>query len=141
MIHRFMSFHHSTQTTRRSIPHRLTSKHRAIAGLFVALGAVLVFSPEVNAQQAPGDIGKYTQVARQIEQQRLKYYAEVKQIMGGNVPENVCTQGNLPANVRQVCNRFNEAVRDVLSDNRMPTDEFKRLKEFCDRTPKPGSCP
>jgi Domain of unknown function (DUF4168) len=120
---------------------RLHANRTAIAGILSLVGVVSVFSGQAQAQQPPGDLGKYTQVARQIEQQRLKYYSDVKQIMGGNVPENVCTQGGLPANVRQVCNTFNESVYKILSDNRMDAGEFKRLKEFCDRSPKPGQCP
>ncbi|HEY9615696.1 MAG TPA: DUF4168 domain-containing protein [Microcoleaceae cyanobacterium] len=104
-------------------------------------GSSLLSETAAYAQQPPGDLGKYTKVARQIERQRMQYYAEAKQILNGNVPDNVCQQKNLPGGVREICDRFDRKVRDILAEHKMPVSEFNQLTKFCSAKPKPDGCP
>jgi hypothetical protein len=119
-----------------------------LSGFGLALGLVPALHPptatlelgSMAQAQAPGNISLYTQLAREIEAERMRYYADVKQMMGGNVPDDVCGRSNLPGNVRRVCNDFNRRVYSIL-EGRMEPSEFARLKAYCSRNPKPGQCP
>lgn len=100
----------------------------------------LHFGATAQAQQPPGDIALYNRVARLIEQQRMKYYGEIEQLLGKD-PGNACAQKNAPAQIREICNRFNEAVYGILGTNNMSPEDFKRMKAWCSTSPKPSQCP
>ncbi|MDX2240932.1 MAG: DUF4168 domain-containing protein [Leptolyngbyaceae cyanobacterium bins.302] len=114
----------------------------SMMGALCALGlASSLLLPEVVQAQSPGDIAQYTKVAQQIERQRMKLYSEVKQKMGGNVPENVCQQGNLPPDVRKICDEFDSVSRDIITSNGMTVGKFNEVFRFCQQSPKPKDCP
>lgn len=111
-------------------------------GLFsvMGLGASLLLSDIAHAQ-TPAEMSLYTNIARQIERQRMQDYAEVKQLMGGSVPENVCTQGNLTPQVRKVCDRFDSTSREIITRNGMSITKFNDITRYCQQSPKPKECP
>jgi hypothetical protein len=100
----------------------------------------LLFTGVAQAQ-SPADIAQYTDVARQIELQRMQDFAEVKQLMGGKVPDNVCQQGNIPRKVQEICDRFDSNSRTILQKNSMPVSKFNEVVRFCQKNPKPKECP
>jgi len=106
----------------------------------LGLGASLLLSDIAHAQ-TPAEMALYTNIARQIERQRMADYAEVKQLLGGNVPENVCGQGNLSQQVRKVCDRFDSTSRDIITRNGMSIGKFNEITRYCQQSPKPKECP
>lgn len=106
----------------------------------LGLGASLLLSDIAHAQ-TPAEMALYTKIVQQIERQRLQDYAEVKQIMGGNVPDSVCTQGNLPQQVRRVCDRFDSTSRNIITSNGMTITRFNELIRYCQQPAKPKECP
>lgn len=112
-------------------------------GLLSALGvgASLLLADIAHAQPTSADLALYTNIARQIERQRMIDYAEVKQLMGGNVPEGVCGQGSLQPQVRKVCDRFESTSRDIITRNGMSIGKFNEITRYCQQSPKPKECP
>jgi len=127
----------------RSVYFQLCSSRSSMlkALVFGAVSTVGLFFAGVAQAQSPADIAQYTTVARQIELQRMQDIAEVKRLMGGNVPENVCQQGNLPSKVREICDRFDTHSRTILQKNGMPVAKFNDVVRFCQQNPKPKECP
>lgn len=109
--------------------------------VFGVVSTVGLLYTGVAQAQSPADIAQYADVARQIELQRMKDFAEVKQLMGGNVPDNVCQQGNIPNKVREICDRFDRNSRNILEEKRMPVAKFNAAVRFCQQNPKPKECP
>ena len=110
----------------------------ALSTLSLVSGLLLT---EVAHAQSPAEIAQYTNIAKQIERQRMQDYAEVKQLMGGNVPENVCQQGNLPPQVRKICDRFDARSREIIISNGMTVPKFNEITRYCQKSPKPAECP
>lgn len=100
-----------------------------------------LLSTEIAQAQSAAEMTQYTGIARQIERQRQQDFAEVQQIMGGKVPENVCQQGNLAQPVRKVCDRFDSTSRDIITRNGMTVTKFNEITRFCQQSPKPKECP
>jgi hypothetical protein len=122
------------------LSHRFSLK--AVIGSFFAFGLVAsVMLPEAVQAQTPEEIEKYTTIAKQIERQRMQDYAEVKKLMGGNVPPNICQQGNLTQPVQNVCDRFEATSREIITRNGMTVAKFNEIFRFCQQSPKPKECP
>jgi hypothetical protein len=94
-----------------------------------------------QAQQSPAELEQYTNIAMQIERQRMQDYAEVKKLMGGTVPENVCQKGDIPPKVREICDRFDKNSRDIIQSNGMTVPKFNEITRYCQQSPKPKECP
>lgn len=127
----------------RSVYFQLYSSRPSMlkAIVFGAVSTVGLLFTSVAQAQSPAEIAQYTNVARQIELQRMQDFAEVKRLMGGNVPENVCQQGNLPSKVREICDRFDSDSRTILQKSGMPVSKFNDVIRFCQQNPKPKECP
>lgn len=85
------------------------------------------FDSYAYAQGGDSQIARYARAAFEIEQLRQRNYAAAKRIMGGNVPENVCQQANIPAQVRDICNRFLSDSADILDKYRLSGPEFNDI--------------
>lgn len=109
--------------------------------LFTAASTVGLMVSGIAQAQSPADIAQYTSVARQIELQRMQDFAEVKRLMGGNVPENVCQRNDIPGKVREICDRFDDNSRTILQKSGMPVSKFNSVIRFCQQNPKPKECP
>ena len=109
--------------------------------VFGVVSTVGLFFTGVAQAQSPVDIAQYADVARKIELQRMQDFAEVKQLMGGKVPENVCQQGNIPKKVQDICDRFDSNSRTILQKSSMPVSKFNEAVRFCQKNPKPKECP
>lgn len=106
----------------------------------IASTAGLLFNGVAQAQ-SPADIAQYKTVAQQIERQRMQDFAEVKRLMGGNVPENVCQRNDVPGKVREICDRFDNNSRTILQQSGMSVSKFNEVIRFCQQNPKPNECP
>lgn len=124
-------------------PFSQTSLFRTVmVGSLSALGVCsAILSAQVSHAQSPNELAQYTNIARQIERQRLQDYAEVKRIMGGNVPANVCQRGDVPPQVREICGRFESDSRDIITRSGMSVAKFNELTRYCQQSPKPKECP
>jgi hypothetical protein len=94
-----------------------------------------------QAQQSPADLEQYTNIAMQIERQRMQDYAEVKKLMGGTVPDNVCQKSDIPPKVREICDRFDKNSRDIIQASGMSIGKFNEITRYCQQNPKPKECP
>lgn len=72
-------------------------------------------------------IVRYAQAAYEMEQFRRRDYAEVKRIMSGNVPEDVCDRGNIPAPVQAICGRFAERFDPILRKHGLSRADFNSV--------------
>ena len=127
----------------RSVYFQLCSSRPSMlkALVFGAVSTLGLLFTSVAQAQSPADIAQYTTVLQQIEPQRMKYMAEVKRLMGGNPPENVCQQGNIPSKVREICDRFDSNSRTILQKSGMPVSKFNDVIRFCQQNPNPKECP
>lgn len=83
---------------------------------------------EAASAQAPTPaVSQYARAALLIEQERQQDHAEVKRIMGGNVPEDVCRQKNIPSAVRDICNRFLKRSAEIIKENGLTITQFNDL--------------
>lgn len=115
---------------------------KPLVGVVSLLGIVTsVAMTDLVHAQTPAEMTQYTKIAQQIERQRLQEYAKVRGLMGGNVPENVCQQGNLPQPVRDICADFDATSRDIITRNGMTIPKFNEITRFCQQSPKPKECP
>lgn len=101
----------------------------------------IVSAQIAQAQPSPTELDQYKNVAVQIEQQRMQDYAEVKKLMGGNVPDSVCQRGDIPPKVREICDRFDKNSRDIIQASGMSITKFNEITRYCQQSPKPKDCP
>lgn len=124
-----------------SQPRKRSTKPWMLGVLSVLSLIIGITVSEAVQAQSPAEIEQYTSVARQIEQQRMQDYNDVKRILGGRVPDNVCKQGDIPAQVRQICDRFDSRSREIITQNGMSVPKFNEITRYCQQNPKPKECP
>ena len=91
-----------------------------VVGALASMGMVISYAPlliqraptmgAAYAQAGSAPVSQYARAAFYIEQQRQQDYAEAKKIMGGNVPEDVCRQQNIPSAVHDILWSLFEAL-------------------------------
>ncbi|HIK18711.1 MAG TPA: DUF4168 domain-containing protein [Leptolyngbyaceae cyanobacterium M33_DOE_097] len=121
-------------------------RHTLIASLMlaglttadVALSQKSPFSVWVSVAQAqtPAQINEYARVAFEIEQMRRKNYAQAKRIMGGNVPEDVCRQQDIPSAVKGICDDFTRRAADIIKRSALTPAQFNDITRRRDRDPE-----
>lgn len=79
------------------------------------------------AQSSSPQVGQYARAAFYVEQQRQQDYAEAKKIMGGNVPEDVCRQQNIPSAVHDICGRFLKRSAEIIKENGLTITQFNEI--------------
>jgi hypothetical protein len=87
------------------------------------------------AQASSSQVGQYARAAFYIEQQRQQDYAEAKKIMGGNVPEDVCRQQNIPSAVHDICGRFLKRSAEIIKENGLTITQFNEMTRRKDGDP------
>ena len=130
------------QSHRRPLYSRLTivgllSGLSLLAGLAPTIShqSPLEFNAAAVAQNAKDPIDKYARAAYEIERRRQQDYAEAKRIMGGNVPGDVCRQQDIPAPVRDICNRFLSSSSDIIKKNGLTIPQFNDITRRKDADP------
>jgi hypothetical protein len=95
-------------------------------------------SPAIEIASAEeSSFTRYVRAVHAIEQERKPLMAKVKNITGGNMPDNVCGSGfsqlpgNLKGTVRNICNSFNDEVNAIIARNGFANnpDEFNRYQQ------------
>ncbi len=79
------------------------------------------------AQAGPSVVSQYARAAFYIEQQRQQDYAEAKKLLGGNVPDDVCRQQNIPTAVHDICGRFLKRSADIIKENGLTISQFNDI--------------
>lgn len=77
--------------------------------------------------QADPQITSYARAAMDIERLRQKRYGEAKQLMGGNVPGDVCRQQDIPSTVRGICDEFLRESTAIIQKNGLDVRQFNDL--------------
>lgn len=108
-----------------------------VVGAFSTIGLLASYTPLLMqpipsigvayAQASAPQVGQYARAAFLIEQQRQQDYAEAKKIMGGNVPEDVCRQQNIPSAVHDICGRFLKRSAEIIKENGLTITQFNDL--------------
>lgn len=88
----------------------------------------LTFSAAAHAQDCQNvKVTDYARAVYEVELLRRDLFGDVKKIMGGNVPGNVCKQSNLPQNVRDICAQFEKRSSDIVQKKyQMSPAEFNQ---------------
>ncbi len=111
-----------------------------VIGLFSGLtiqGAqhptALISTSLAAAQSDP--VPQYAKAAYEIERLRQKKYGEAKQVMGGDVPADVCRQQNIPQSVRGICNEFLKESAGIIKQNGLTIAQFNDITRRKDSDP------
>ncbi len=88
----------------------------------------LAWSTAVYAQSSFSNdqVDSYAQVVLEMEPLRQRYYKQVKRLLGGTVPEDVCRQETLPKPVRRICDSFFKESEQII-EKRLSTGEFNQI--------------
>jgi hypothetical protein len=92
------------------------------------LDSPMVWSSAAFAQSA-GKIRSYAGAVLEIEPLRRRAYRDVRRIMNGNLPNDVCRQGQLPGNVQSICTGFFDESANIIRKNNLSIGEFNDLTQ------------
>lgn len=87
------------------------------------LDSQVVWSSVAFAQSA-SKIRSYAGAVLEIEPLRRRAYRDVRHMMNGNLPSDVCGQGQLPSNVRSICASFFNETENIIRRNNLSVGEF-----------------
>lgn len=88
--------------------------------------STVVFSTAIYAQSAE-QITKYARAVLQMEPVRQTAYQEVRRILKGSVPGDVCRQGSVPRSVKDICSRFYTRSAQIILNNGLSIGEFNEM--------------
>jgi hypothetical protein len=97
--------------------------------------AHLSWSTIVLAQTA-NQIRNYAGAVLDIEPLRRKAYRDVRHMMKGTVPSDVCRLGQLPGTVNSVCSSFFDESADIIRKNNLSINEFNDITQRSKTDPK-----
>lgn len=89
-------------------------------------------SPQAYAQES--SFTRYVRATFEMEVERRSMMSQLKEITGGNLPDNVCgdgfkqVQGNFQSSVRDFCNRFNRSASQIVEKHKI-TNEFNSFHQ------------
>lgn len=92
----------------------------------------ITLSTTVLAQEQPAlekKLGKYADAILQMEPLRLQSYQEVRQIMGGALPKDVCKQSGLLGPVNNICDHFFNESAEIIRSNGLSLTDFNAITE------------
>jgi hypothetical protein len=79
---------------------------------------------------------RYVKTAFELEKARKPLFNQVKQLIGGPVPNDICRPGtiaqlntNVRDQVKQICGDFAEEARKILARNQISRDDFNRYQK------------
>jgi hypothetical protein len=79
--------------------------------------------------QSTSKIRSYAGAVLEIEPLRRRAYRDVRRMMNGNLPSDVCRQGQLPSNVRSICTDFFDESANIIRKNNLSIGEFNDLTQ------------
>ncbi len=88
--------------------------------------STLAFNTATYAQSAE-QVTQYAKAVLQIEPVRQEALAEAKQLMGGNVPSNVCRQSSVPNAVDSVCKTFLSRSAEIIKSSGLTIGGFNQM--------------
>lgn len=95
-----------------------------------------MFDAAAYAQDQPTAFTRYVRAAVEIERTRQRLLDQVKQLTGGNVPNNVCQPGNIAqlnegvrGQVKQICDSFSAQAVQIVTRNGLSREEFNRYQK------------
>lgn len=88
--------------------------------------STVVFNTATYAQSAE-QITKYARAVLQMEPVRQTAYQEVRRILKGSVPGDVCRQGGAPRSVKDICSRFYTRSAQIILSNGLSIGEFNEI--------------
>jgi hypothetical protein len=97
--------------------------------------AHLSWSTAVWAQTA-NQIRNYAGAVLDIEPLRRKAYRDVRHMLKGTVPSDVCRLGQLPGTVNSVCSSFFDESADIIRRNNLSINEFNDITQRSKTDPK-----
>lgn len=86
--------------------------------------------------QTPEQVVQYARTAYEIEQIRRRNYAKAKRLLGGNVPEDVCSQRTIPSAVKGICEDFSRQAAEVTKRSGLTSTQFNDITRRKDRDPE-----
>ena len=92
------------------------------------IDAPLVWSSAASAQSI-SKVRNYAGAVLEIEPLRRKAFRDVRRMMNGNLPNDVCRQGQLPSNVRSICTDFFDESANIIRKNNLSITEFNDLTQ------------
>lgn len=79
--------------------------------------------------QPVSKIRNYAGAVLEIEPLRRKAYKDVRRMMNGNLPNDVCRHEQLPINVKSVCSSFFDESANIIRRNNLSIGEFNELTQ------------
>jgi hypothetical protein len=79
--------------------------------------------------QSVSQIRGYAGAVLEIEPLRREAYRRVRRMMNGNVPNDVCRQGQLPGDVNGICSDFFDRSANIIRKNNLSIREFNELTQ------------
>jgi hypothetical protein len=92
------------------------------------IDAPLVWASAASAQSM-SKVRSYAGAVLEIEPLRRKAFRDVRRMMNGNLPNDVCRQGQLPNNVRSICTDFFDESANIIRKNNLSITEFNDLTQ------------
>jgi hypothetical protein len=79
--------------------------------------------------QSASQIRSYAGAVLEIEPLRREAYRKVRRMMNGNVPNDVCRQGQLPGDINSICSDFFDRSANIIRKNNLSIREFNELTQ------------
>jgi hypothetical protein len=79
--------------------------------------------------QTTNQIRSYAGAVLDIEPLRKRAYRDVRQMMKGSVPSDVCRIGQLPGNVNSICSSFFDESANIIRRNNLSINEFNDITQ------------
>jgi hypothetical protein len=104
--------------------------------LQVAQNPAALVSAATAYAQSGDPVSQYARAAYEIERMRQKRYSEAKQVLGGDVPADVCRQQNIPPAVRGICDEFLKESASIIKQNGLTIAQFNDITRRKEGDPK-----
>jgi hypothetical protein len=78
----------------------------------------------------------YARAVLAIEPIRVNSFKTVKKMMKGTVPSDVCRQGQIPGEIRLICNGFLDDSARIIRQHNLSISEFNDITQRSKSDPK-----
>lgn len=86
--------------------------------------------------QTTDKVRDYARAVLAIEPIRINSFKTVQKMMNGTVPTDVCRQGQLPGQVRMICNGFLDDSARIIRQHNLSISEFNDITQRSKTDPK-----
>ncbi len=74
-------------------------------------------------------VREYAGAVLEIEPLRQDSFREVRNIMGGKVPSDICRQSSMPNSVSMICDRFLDRSAAIIQRHNLTVNEFNEMTQ------------